>query len=338
MKNIKLITTAKSAAITAVLLSFALLLAACAEGGGDAPLGVITLNLSGIAADSANARAAYPPGPAELAKIKYTVELQGASYIKVETKQGEHNVSIKAPAGQYRVTVTAYLNGAVYAVGFVSAAVEVGKPNSVTITMRNIEFTGSSIPTFKAWYDALPANTPETAYKAKLNVSTLGSYTIGPESSTPVTVSELAWILMSAYEYGKNIYIYIDLDLSGSTFTRIDEKAFFSCFLITGIILPNGLTSIGDAAFGCCSGITSIIIPASVTKIERYAFERCANLTSVTFAGSLVTDFGDNAFHEAGELGGDSLKNAYLGVSPAPPGGAGTYTRPANGTTWTKKP
>jgi hypothetical protein len=68
-----------------------------------------------------------------------------------------------------------------------------------------------------------------------------------------------------------------------------------------------------------------------------YAFED-TSLTSVTFAaGSNITDanFGGWAFPEGiGEHdGGDNLKVAYLAASPK----AGTYTRPANGTTWTKK-
>jgi hypothetical protein len=61
----------------------------------------------------------------------------------------------------------------------------------------------------------------------------------------------------------------------------------------------------------------------------------CTGLTSVTFAtGSNIADgsFGSNASPEGSNGGGgNTLKTAYS------TGKAGTYTRPANGSTWTKQ-
>jgi len=64
------------------------------------------------------------------------------------------------------------------------------------------------------------------------------------------------------------------------------------------------------------------------------AFGGCTSLTSVTFTtGSNIPDanFGIGAFPEYPSSGGDSLKRAYS------TGKAGTYTRPANGSTWAKQ-
>jgi len=64
------------------------------------------------------------------------------------------------------------------------------------------------------------------------------------------------------------------------------------------------------------------------------AFAKCTNLTSVMFAtGSNITDFGYEAFPEGynGVSRDDTLITAYS------TGKAGTYTRLANGSTWTKK-
>jgi hypothetical protein len=112
--------------------------------------------------------------------------------------------------------------------------------------------------------------------------------------------------------------------------------AFKDCTSLTGITIPNGVTSIEEGTFDSCTGFTSVTIPASVTKIILRAFEGCTSLTSVTFAaGSNITDFRESAFPEGntGE-GGNSLRAAYQAASTK----AGTYTRPANGSTWTKSP
>ena len=77
--------------------------------------------------------------------------------------------------------------------------------------------------------------------------------------------------------------------------TRIGDKAFYSCRLLTSIKIPNSVTSIGSSAFSGCSGLTSITIPNSVTTIEYGAFSGCRRLTSITIPNS-VTSIGENAF------------------------------------------
>ena len=99
--------------------------------------------------------------------------------------------------------------------------------------------------------------------------------------------------------------------------------------------IPNSVTTIERRAFWGCTGLTSITIPNSVTVIGWNAFWDCKNLTSVTFAtGSNIADanFGDYNFPEGSEgYGGNTLKDAYS------TGKAGTYTRPVDGDTWSKR-
>ena len=63
----------------------------------------------------------------------------------------------------------------------------------------------------------------------------------------------------------------------------IGDLAFYGCWLLTSIVIPNSVTSIGYEAFGGCRSLTNITIPNSVINIGESAFEGCSSLTSVVF-------------------------------------------------------
>jgi hypothetical protein len=86
------------------------------------------------------------------------------------------------------------------------------------------------------------------------------------------------------------------------------------------------IAQLADRAFENNTAITAVTIPPRVAVNNR-TFAGCTNLVSVTFLG------GDplNAPMHSAFPGGDDLREKYQA------GGAGTYTRQANGTTWTKK-
>lgn len=57
------------------------------------------------------------------------------------------------------------------------------------------------------------------------------------------------------------------------------------------------VTSIGPCAFYCCFTLSSVVIPNSVTNIEDGAFHRCYSLTPVVIPNS-ATIIGENAFSD----------------------------------------
>jgi len=201
---------------------------------------------------------------------------------------------------------------------------------------------------FSTWLATRGANTAATPYTVKLDVSNLGG-----DSSANGSVGNAL---------NTNNSKYVNLDLSGSTFTATGVSAFVGCSGLTGITLPaSGLTNIGVNAFdGCtnladitipatvtyignssfqdCNALTGITIPASVTQIGDDAFRPCPGLTSVTFAtGSNISGlFGNNAFHEGSGngTGSNTLRTAYLAANPK----SGTYTRDSGGSVWAKQP
>ena len=67
--------------------------------------------------------------------------------------------------------------------------------------------------------------------------------------------------------------------------------------LITGIIVPEGVTAIDDYAFSNFTGLKNIKLPDTLKTIGRYAFSSCRMLTEITVPESVIS-IGDYAFEK----------------------------------------
>ena len=76
--------------------------------------------------------------------------------------------------------------------------------------------------------------------------------------------------------------------------TSIGAWAFYGCFFLRSVVIPDGVTFIGDYAFMGCS-MSNIVIPDSVTSIGDHAFEDCFSLIGIVIPDG-VTSIGDRAF------------------------------------------
>ena len=85
--------------------------------------------------------------------------------------------------------------------------------------------------------------------------------------------------------------ISIPSSLAGYPVTDIGEQAFYECYKLTSVAIPESVTGIGSGAFENCTGLTNVPIPESVTGIGSSAFSNCYNLTSVTILGNVNTDY-----------------------------------------------
>lgn len=96
----------------------------------------------------------------------------------------------------------------------------------------------------------------------------------------------------------KNGSYKIALDLSETTgLTEIANQQFVSNMKLSGIVIPDSVTSIGEEAFEGCTRLTEVTIGDSVTSIGECAFWNCTGLTSVEI-GDSVTSIGVDAFAE----------------------------------------
>lgn len=76
---------------------------------------------------------------------------------------------------------------------------------------------------------------------------------------------------------------------------EIGNSAFYNCYSLSSVTIPDSTTSIETGAFTYCYNLSSITIPDGVTSIESSAFYSCYSLTSVTIPDS-VTNIGGSAF------------------------------------------
>ena len=80
----------------------------------------------------------------------------------------------------------------------------------------------------------------------------------------------------------------IPAEIGGIAVTVIGDDAFFGCWGLTSVTIPDGITIIGNSAFYGCTGLTNVTIPDSVTTIEDSAF-RVTGLTSIIFKSPITT-------------------------------------------------
>ncbi len=157
------------------------------------------------------------------------------------------------------------------------------------------------------------------------NCTGLTSITI-PDSVTSIDFSafensgyynqEVNWTYNVLY-IGKHLIkakteITSDYSIKANTKT-IAMGAFSNCTGLTGITIPDSVTSIGYSVFSNCTGLTSITIPDSVTIINGDAFYGCTGLKSITIPDS-VTNIGYRAFYECTGLTSITIPDSVTSI------------------------
>ena len=135
------------------------------------------------------------------------------------------------------------------------------------------------------------------------------------EDSTIVVTGELSDSDLTAIANAINNSTYnVNLDLSQTTgLISIPEIVFDTCTKLSGIIIPDSVTSIGDGAFYDCKSLSSVTIPNSVTFIGIYAFCGCKSLSSVTIPDS-VTSIGDGTFSGCDSLSSVTIPDSVTSI------------------------
>ena len=76
----------------------------------------------------------------------------------------------------------------------------------------------------------------------------------------------------------------------------IGNYAFYTCYSLSSVSIPSGITSIGAQAFNGCYSLVSVSIPSGVTSIDTNVFYYCHSLASVSLPSG-VTSISTYAFY-----------------------------------------
>ncbi len=95
--------------------------------------------------------------------------------------------------------------------------------------------------------------------------------------------------------------------------TSIGQRAFYKCSCLTSIDIPDSVSSIGSSAFFSCESLTNIRIPDAVTMINPWTFYNCESLTNIIIPDS-VTSIGYNAFNFCEKLNSIKLSDNVISI------------------------
>ena len=97
--------------------------------------------------------------------------------------------------------------------------------------------------------------------------------------------------------------VVIPSTINGVEVKSIGAGAFKARVDITGVVIPDTVTTIDGSAFDGCTNLRSVKLGNGVTSISGYAFSRCSSLTDVQFPDGLVA-IGGSAFWNCSKLTG----------------------------------
>lgn len=98
------------------------------------------------------------------------------------------------------------------------------------------------------------------------------------------------------------------------TVTSIGEFAFQGCNM-SGIDIPDTVTNIGPGAFGYCNNLTSVTLGSGLDSLSILMFQGCSSLTSVTIPSN-ITSIGNGAFNNCTGLTEVTIPNSVTTIGP----------------------
>lgn len=104
------------------------------------------------------------------------------------------------------------------------------------------------------------------------------------ELEIPETISDLPVTKIVSVEVAENSVL--DIDVNG---------AFYGCYSLASVKIPEGVREIGNYAFYGCKNLKEVELPESVMHIGDRAFAMCSTLTAMNVPSGIDT-IGDSAF------------------------------------------
>lgn len=155
-----------------------------------------------------------------------------------------------------------------------------------------------------------------TAFAADTASSTKRTTTINGFECTYTVNADNTATITRFYEpdttyHGYNIDIPETLD--GYTVTAIGNSAFYECYYLRDITIPQSVKSIGREAFYRCTAMESLTIKDAATSIGDSAFQGCDWLTTVNL-GEHITTIGEAAFVDCERLDNVTIPDSVTSI------------------------
>ncbi|MDA7515943.1 leucine-rich repeat protein, partial [Akkermansiaceae bacterium] len=225
-------------------------------------------------------------------------------------------------------TPTSLPNGFQIIGGFlVGPAVDLSGANLSGLNLTDANLAGANLSGANLSFANLTgADTSEVDFTGANLENVIDSISIaltGPEADSPALLAfsvanNKVTIQEASIASGQGALV-IPATINSLPVTTIKDEAFKGLTSLTGITLPDGITSIGASAFEGCTGLSGVVLPESVTSVGSAAFKGCTGLTGVTLPSGL-TSLSSEVFANCASLGSITLPASLTQI------GAGAFS------------
>jgi len=161
----------------------------------------------------------------------------------------------------------------------------------------------------------LPSSIREVGYCAFADCTSIESYTAPFVGGSRDRSGFLGFVFGADSYYENKAFVPESLkSLTVTDISAVGEGAFYECYKLNSISLPDKVGAIGARSFAYCLSLTTLKLSSAVTKLPQDAFLGCTALRTLTLPGA-ITSIGDYCFKNCTSLESISIPETltYIG-------------------------